>query len=82
MEAYPVTAKQIACPVVLIIKKLIKTLQCCACGLCNTRKKKQNKTKKQNSENGRVKLVSRGNMITDKMTESFGNGNKIKSAYL
>ena len=39
MEAYPVTAKQIACPVVLIIKKLI----CCACGLCNTRKKKQNK---------------------------------------
>lgn len=77
MEAYPVTAKQIACPVVLIIKKLIKTLQCCACGLCNTRKKKQ-----QNSENGRVKLVSRGNMITDKMTESFGNGNKIKSAYL
>ena len=77
MEAYPVTAKQIACPVVLIIKKLI----CCACGLCNTRKKKQNKTK-QNSENGRVKLVSRGNMITDKMTESFGNGNKIKSAYL
>lgn len=45
-------------------------------------KKKQNKTEKQNSENGRVKLVSRGNMITDKMTESFGNGNKIKSAYL
>ena len=72
------TAKQIACPVVLIIKKLIKTLQCCACGLCNTRKKKT----KKNSENGRVKIISRGNMITDKMTESFGNGNKIKSAYL
>lgn len=38
--------------------------------------------KRQYSEKGRAKLLSHKNMITDKIPESFGNGNKIKSAYL
>ena len=76
MEAFHLIAKQIACPVVLIIKKSLWRL------FSAVYADYEINAKRQYSEKGRAKLLSHKNMITDKIPESFGNGNKIKSAYL